>query len=165
MKIVPAESDEQVTLVRQLFREYAAGLEVDLCFQNFEAELAGLPGDYASPSGRLFLAYHDEDVAGCVAMRKIDDTICEMKRLYIRPRYHGKGSGRILATAIIDAARQIGYYRIRLDTLPSMIAAQALYAKLGFREIGPYRNNPVPGSKFLELNLKTENTGIGTKDS
>lgn len=165
MKIVQAESEEQITLVRQLFQEYAAGLGVDLCFQNFEGELAGLPGEYTPPSGRLLLAYQDEAVAGCVALRKIDDSICEMKRLYVRALYHGKGLGRILATTIIDAARQIGYRQIRLDTLPSMTAAQALYTKLGFREIGPYRNNPVPGSKFLELNLKTENTSFGTKNS
>jgi GNAT superfamily N-acetyltransferase len=141
----PADLDE----IRAMLREYAAWLEVDLCFQNFEQELAGLPGDYAPPRGRLLIA----EGAGCVALRAIDGEVCEMKRLYLRPEHRGLGLGRRLVQAIIDEARSVGYRRMRLDTMPKMDSAQRLYASLGFREIAAYRYNPEPGARFLELAL------------
>jgi GNAT superfamily N-acetyltransferase len=141
----PADLDE----IRAMLREYAAWLEVDLCFQNFEQELAGLPGDYAPPRGRLLIA----EGAGCVALRAIDSEVCEMKRLYLRPEHRGSGLGRRLVQAIIDEARSAGYRRMRLDTMPKMDSAQRLYASLGFREIAAYRYNPEPGARFLELAL------------
>jgi GNAT superfamily N-acetyltransferase len=141
----PADLDE----IRAMLREYAAWLEVDLCFQNFEQELAGLPGDYAPPRGRLLIA----EGAGCVALRAIDSEVCEMKRLYLRPEHRGLGLGRRLVQAIIDEARSAGYRRMRLDTMPKMDSAQRLYASLGFREIAAYRYNPEPGARFLELAL------------
>jgi GNAT superfamily N-acetyltransferase len=141
----PADLDE----IRAMLREYAAWLEVDLCFQNFEQELAGLPGDYAPPRGRLLIA----EGAGCVALRAIDSEVCEMKRLYLRPEHRGSGLGRRLVQAIIDEARSVGYRRMRLDTMPKMDSAQRLYASLGFREIAAYRYNPEPGARFLELAL------------
>jgi GNAT superfamily N-acetyltransferase len=141
----PADLDE----IRAMLREYAAWLEVDLCFQNFEQELAGLPGDYAPPRGRLLIA----EGAGCVALRAIDGEVCEMKRLYLRPEHRGSGLGRRLVQAIIDEARSVGYRRMRLDTMPKMDSAQRLYASLGFREIAAYRYNPEPGARFLELAL------------
>ena len=140
--------------IRAMLREYAAWLEVDLCFQNFEQELAELPGEYQPPRGRLLIA----DGAGCVALRPLDEEICEMKRLYVRPEHRGSGLGRRLVLAIIDEARGIGYRRMRLDTMPKMDRAQGLYASLGFREIAAYRYNPEPGARFLELELKPRNT-------
>ncbi len=135
--------------IRTMLREYAAWLEVDLCFQNFEQELAGLPGDYAPPRGRLLIA----EGAGCVALRAIDQETCEMKRLYVRPGHRGSGLGRQLIAAIIEEARGIGYARMRLDTMPKMDSAQRLYASFGFRDIEAYRYNPEPGARFLELVL------------
>jgi GNAT superfamily N-acetyltransferase len=136
--------------IRVMLREYAAWLQVDLCFQNFEEELAGLPGEYQPPRGRLLIA----EGAGCVALRPIDAEVCEMKRLYVRPEHRGSGLGRALVLAIISEARGIGYRRMRLDTMAKMGSAQSLYASLGFREIGAYRYNPEPGARFLELELK-----------
>jgi putative acetyltransferase len=138
---------------RQLFVEYASSLATDLCFQDFEQELASLPGAYAPPGGRLLLGRASGEVAGCVAMRPLGEDVCEMKRLYVRPAYRSLGAGRQLAESIIQTARDIGYRRMRLDTLPEMAAAQRLYRELGFRSIAPYRYNPIEGTEFLELTL------------
>ena len=153
--IAQAQSAEDIAHARELFREYEAWLEVDLCFQSFEKELAELPGKYSPPDGRLLLALDNEKVAGCAALRKIGDGICEIKRLFLRPDFRGRGLGRKLAEAIISEAKQIGYERMRLDTLPpKMNDAIALYRSLGFEEIEPYYDNPVPGAKFMELDLR-----------
>ena len=154
MKIIRAESSKQVERARELFQEYAAWLEIDLCFQNFDKELAGLPGDYAPPNGRLLLAVQDQGAAGCIALRKIGEGICEMKRLFVREEFRGQGLGRQLVQAIIGEAKEIGYARMRLDTLPPrMHEAIELYRSLGFKEIEPYYDNPVPGAKFMQLAL------------
>jgi GNAT superfamily N-acetyltransferase len=154
-EIIRAQSAENIEHARQLFKEYAAWLEIDLCFQNFDKELASLPGAYAWPDGRLLLVLVDTQLAGCVALRKIGDGTCEMKRLFLRQAFRGKGLGRKLAEAIIQEARQIGYQRMRLDTLPpKMIDAIAIYHSLGFKEIAAYYDNPVPGAKFMELSLE-----------
>jgi ribosomal protein S18 acetylase RimI-like enzyme len=150
---VPADTPARIEAVRALFVEYAASLDVDLGFQGFEAELQGLPGDYAPPGGALRLAQDGPVPVGCVALRRLDETTCEMKRLYVGPSARGTGLGRKLAEDAIGIARALGYRRMRLDTLPSMKTAQALYERLGFRETVPYRANPVPGARFLELDL------------
>jgi putative acetyltransferase len=150
LEIIDAADMEEV---RKLFTEYAASLGVSLCFQNFDEELAALPGDYQPPDGALLVAVSDGHVAGCVAIRKLGDGMCEMKRLYVRPQFQGSKIGRALAESVIQAAKKIGYESLRLDTLPSMSRARALYASLGFREIPPYRHNPVEGAVFMGLKL------------
>lgn len=148
-EIRPAQA-EDMDLVRQLFREYQSFIAVDLCFQSFEEELAGLPGRYAPPQGTILLA---GDGAGVVAMRALDPFTAEMKRLFVRPGAQGTGLGRALAEAVIDVARARGYSRLRLDTLPQMGTAIAMYRRLGFVEIAPYTANPIEGALYLELTL------------
>jgi putative acetyltransferase len=150
VRLVDASDPEEV---RALFREYQAELGVDLCFQGFDRELAELPGDYGPPDGSLLVASVDGELAGCVALRRLGDGVCEMKRLYVRPAFRRRRVGRALAEAVITTARERGYGRMRLDTLPSMTEASALYHSLGFREIAPYYRNPVAGARFLELEL------------
>ena len=148
------ESAAQIAQARELFLEYAQSLGFSLCFQNFDKELANLPGDYSPPDGRLLLAEYDAQLAGCVALRKLEDRICEMKRLYLRPDFRGKRLGRRLADRIIEEARQIGYQRMRLDTVePAMKDAVAMYRRIGFREIAPYCTNPMAGALYMELVL------------
>lgn len=154
MELRQAQSTNDITVARELFQEYARSIEVDLCFQHFAQELAGLPGDYAPPSGRLLLARHDDRPAGCVALRKLADGVCEMKRLYVRPEFRSLGLGRRLAKAIMNEAMAAGYARIRLDTLPSMREAIALYSSLGFGIIEPYYHNPVEGVFYMECDLR-----------
>lgn len=154
MNIVQAQSSADIDRARELFEEYAAWLGINLCFQNFEKELAELPGEYVPPTGRLFLAFDSDQVSGCVALRSLGEGTCEMKRLYVRPDFRGKGLGRELTQTVIDAAREIGYERMRLDTLPGrMDRAISMYRSLGFREIAAYYHNPVAGVTFMELSL------------
>jgi len=140
-------------VVRELFREYSLGLGIDLCFQGFEAELAQLPGKYAAPMGRIMLAWEGEQAIACVAMRPVDATSCEMKRLYVRPAMRKRQLGRRLVEHILAQAKEAGYRRICLDTMPSMNAAIGLYTDLGFQKIEPYVFNPVEGALFLGLEL------------
>jgi len=154
MKLIQAESATDIAAARTLFAEYAAWLGLNLCFQNFDQELADLPGAYAPPNGRLLLALVDDQLAGCVALRKIGDGVCEMKRLFVREDFRGQGLGRKLIDAVIEAAREIGYQQMRLDTLPmKMKSAIGIYRSLGFKEIGPYYENPVAGALFMEMAL------------
>ena len=153
LEIIEAHDGQGLATVRELFREYAASLGISLDFQNFDEELATLPGDYRPPFGRLLLAQWAGEPAGCAALRRSEGSICEMKRLYTRPKLRRSGIGRALCEAVIQEARRIGYQRMRLDTLPSMEAAKALYLSFGFREILPYRYNPIEGAMFLELEL------------
>lgn len=166
LKILQASSPDQVQVARDLFNEYAKSLNFDLCFQGFEQELALLPGDYAPPEGRLLLAFWEDDPVGCGALHKLasgqgpagkvqeSSDICEMKRLYVKPENRGYGIGLALTDRLIREAREIGYRRMRLDTVPeSMAAAVKMYRLLGFREMVAYRPNPVPGAVFMELEL------------
>jgi ribosomal protein S18 acetylase RimI-like enzyme len=153
-ELIQATLPEHIEQVRALFVEYASSRGFSLCFQSFDEELKNLPGAYAAPSGRLLLAQYGEQAAGCVALRKLEANVCEMKRLYVRPAYRGTGLGRILVERVIAEARTIGYERMRLDTVASsMQDAIALYRKLGFREIAPYRDNPIEGALYMELLL------------
>jgi ribosomal protein S18 acetylase RimI-like enzyme len=154
LRIVDGHGDLHVPTVRTLFEEYADALGVDLGFQDFDRELAELPGDYAPPRGRLLLALDGEDAAGCVGLRPFEPRVCEMKRLYVRPAYRGTGLGRRLAEAIVEAGREAGYESMRLDTLPTMASARGLYRSLGFVEIEAYRPNPVHGTTYFELALR-----------
>ncbi len=154
LRIVDGHAENRLPAVRELFEEYASSLEVDLSFQDFDSELAELPGDYAPPAGRLLLALDGDEVAGCVALRPYEPDVCEMKRLYVRAEFQGTGLGRRLAEAIIEAGRDAGYERMRLDTLPTMEAARGLYRSLGFEEIEAYRPNPVHGTTYFELRLR-----------
>ena len=153
-ELAEARAPEDLAQVRRLFRAYADWLEVDLCFQGFERELAELPGCYAPPAGRLLIARVGGEVVGCVGLRPLGPGVCEMKRLWVEPGFGGRGIGRALAEQIVAAAQAIGYARMRLDTIPDrMPAAQHLYASLGFREIPPYYDNPLAGVVMLELEL------------
>ena len=156
LTIDEAQDGGELLQARRLFQEYASALGVDLCFQGFAQELETLPGHYAPPCGRLLLASWNGDVAGCVALRPMELGICEMKRLYVRPAFRALGVGRMLAERIIREARDAGYQRMRLDSLPSMANAITLYRRLGFREIPPYRHNPVEGALYLELALNRQ---------
>jgi ribosomal protein S18 acetylase RimI-like enzyme len=151
--IVDGHLPAAIETVGALFREYARALKVDLCFQNFEQELAELPGKYAPPAGRLLLARDGAEVLGCVALRPLAPNICEMKRLYVRPAFRRQGLGRRLAAASMEEGRRIGYHKMRLDTLASMKEAISLYESLGFRPIDPYYANPNGGALFLETDL------------
>ena len=142
--------------VRRLFREYAAWVAVDLSFQGFEEELARLPGEYVSPAGTLLLCTVEGSPAGCIAVRPWREGTCEMKRLYVRPAHQGRGCGLLLAERAIGWAADAGYTRMVLDTVPAMAAAQRLYERLGFRDIAPYRFNPVPGARYMALDLRGE---------
>lgn len=151
--IVQALTTEEIAVARILFKEYATWLAIDLSFQNFDEELANLPGDYAPPDGRLLLAQCGTETAGCVALRRFQNRACEMKRMWVRPGFRGRGLGRLLAEKLIAEARTLGYSRMVLDSLPSLGSAIALYRSLGFREIPPYRYNPEPGAVFMQLEL------------
>ena len=150
-----AQARDDIEDVRRLFVEYQAALGVDLCFQGFTEELATLPGNYSRPGGRLLLAVDGATTLGVIALRPQRGGDCEMKRLYVRPEGRGRGLGRMLAEAVISEARQAGYRRLLLDTLPAMKEAQALYRSLGFREIAPYYPNPIEGTSYMALSLKT----------
>jgi putative acetyltransferase len=149
-----AAGPADIAVVRALFGEYAAWLQVDLCFQGFAEELAALPGRYAPPDGRLLLAWSGDIAAGCVALRRLDADSGEVKRLYVRPAFRGQGLGRALTETLVESARRIGYGRIVLDTLACMPDARRLYADMGFREIPRYYDNPIPGTTYLELPLR-----------
>lgn len=154
LQIEPAISADQIGAARELFLEYAQSLGFSLCFQSFDQELANLPGYYSPPDGRLLLARYDGQLAGCAALHKLEPGVCEMKRLYLRPQFRGKGLGRVMAERILTEARLIGYGRIRLDTVePVMRDAVAMYRRLGFREIAPYCTNPIAGALYMELPL------------
>ena len=156
LRLVLAVSAQELQSVRELFLEYQQSLGIDLCFQNFNAELAALPGDYAPPNGRLTLGVADEQHACCVALRRLDDAMAEMKRLYVRPAFRGRGYAKVLAQTVIEDARTMGCSSVVLDTLPSMHEAQAMYVALGFRDIPPYTHNPVPGARFMGLALESQ---------
>jgi GNAT superfamily N-acetyltransferase len=160
--ILRAESSVQIATVRGLIAEYVDGLGIDLSCQGFAEEFAGLPGHYSPPRGALLLAVEDGEAAGCVALKPIDADSGEFKRFFVRPGFRGRGIGLALGRAIVDCARRIGYRRLRLDTLPSMRAAVAVYRALGFRPIGAYHQTPIPGTVFMELELLEGSPGISS---
>ena len=151
---IRAAEPRDLDAVRELIEEYVRSLGIDLSFQEIDRELADLGAVYGTPGGRILVALADGETAGCVAVRPLEEDCCEMKRLYVRPSFRGLGLGQELALAVIEAARELGYARMRIDTLPQMGAARRLYTSLGFREIEPYRFNPVPGTAFMELALR-----------
>jgi putative acetyltransferase len=153
LEIIQPDSESLIEKVRELFIEYADALDFDLDFQDVDPDFPNLPGEYGPPDGRLLLALDGSRGAGCVALQRFSKGICEMKRLYVRPEFRGRGIGRRLTEAIIDEAKRIGYARMRLDTVDTMIEAIALYRSLGFEEIDPYRHNPLKGARFMELVL------------
>jgi len=159
VSIVPALSDAAISQARNLFREYAKMPGVAPCVEDFEREVVSLPGQYAPPSGRLLLAMQESpgnsgEAIGCIALRRLEPGVCEMKRLYVRSTFRGSGAGRELVNSLTVEARSIGYKRMLLDTLPSMTEAHKLYRTLGFREIPSYQKNPIPGALFFELALR-----------
>ncbi len=153
MKVVKVTTEQQLKIAAELFREYQTFLDVDLCFQGFEQELATLPGKYSEPGGAIYLAQNNDQTVGCVAVRPIKDDICEMKRLYVRDKFRGFSAGRLLAERVISKAKQLGYKRMQLDTLKRLESAVALYKKLGFVEIHPYYENPLDEVVYWELDL------------
>ena len=157
VELVPANTRENLSEIKRLFDEYTAALGFDLHFQEYEREYAELPGEYAEPYGRLYLVLYGKKIAGCVALRKLEDSVCEMKRMYVKPVFRGKGIGRAMAHKVIDEARRIGYKRMRLDTIDTMKPAISLYKSLGFKEIAPYRYNPIKGACYMELVLTDSN--------
>lgn len=175
--IVPTDNPVRLAAVRELFKEYAASLSFNLCFQGFEQELARLPGEYAPWSGMLLLGLVDDQPAGCVALHRLEgemagehgdlfggSDVCEMKRLYVRPEFRGCGLGAELVNSILECAAAVGYRKMRLDTVPSeMSKAVEMYRKIGFLEIPPYRKNPVPGAKYMELNLQNWRAEFGVR--
>ncbi|MDB0440603.1 GNAT family N-acetyltransferase [Clostridioides difficile] len=153
LKFIEANDLENLENVKILFTEYSNSLNIDLCFQDFNNELKTLPGKYKKPSGSLILAFVDENLAGCVALKKLEDDVCELKRLYVRDKFRGLKIGKILLEEIVKEAKNIGYTYMRLDTLPSMKSAQGLYEKIGFYDINPYTYNPIEGARYMELKL------------
>jgi len=154
VRYFPAESKESVEQIRKLFLEYAGSLDFKLCFQDFDKELKSLPGEYARPNGRLYLAFERSKPVGCVGLRGLEEGVCEMKRLYVKPNNRREGIGRALAELVIRDAGDIGYSKMRLDTVAAMIPAITLYRSLGFKEIPPYRHNPIASAIYLERDLK-----------
>jgi putative acetyltransferase len=162
VEVFHTETREDILAAQRLFREYELWLDMDLCFQGFEDELAGLPGKYALPDGRLLLAKLDGELAGCVAMRPLEDGVCEMKRLFVRSGFRGQHIGVTLLERLIADVRLIGYQKMRLDTFPpKMGKAVELYRSHGFREIAPYYHNPHEGVLFMELDLLTAQSSAG----
>ena len=157
IRLITPDTGELLDAARTVLREYAASLNVDLCFQGFQAELATLPGEYAAPTGQLLLAMVDDDLAGCGAFRPLADAdyanACEMKRLYVRPAFRRFGLGRLMAQRLLDDARRAGYSHMLLDTLDDMESARELYATLGFEDVPPYYYNPIPGAHYLRARL------------
>ena len=153
-QLIDAVTPEQLGTIRTLFLEYERSIGVSLCFQNFAEEVANLPGRYALPDGRLYICLEGDEIVGCIGLRRLDLESGEIKRLYVRQRYRGRGYGKRITSAIIADARQIGYRRIVLDTLPTMTEAQRIYTSLGFQNIEPYVFNPIEGVRYLGILLK-----------
>ena len=152
--VTQAQSADDIGIVRSLIQEYQQRLGVDLSFQGFEAELAALPGSYAPPNGRLLLAWHEQTPVGCVGLQRVDSSRAEMKRLYVPPSARGLGVGRKLVEQLLSEAQAMGYSEVVLDTLPTMMEAQRLYRQFGFRDIEPYRANPIAGTRYLAKTLE-----------
>jgi ribosomal protein S18 acetylase RimI-like enzyme len=158
IEIVQAETDKHIEQAQKLFREYEAWFGLALCFQNFDEEVANLPDKYVLPEGRLFLAFADENLAGCIALRKLEDGVCEMKRLFVKDEFRGQKIGIALIEKLFEEAKNIGYQKMRLDTFPAKMGkAVSLYESYGFREIAPYYHNPYGETLFMELDLAAKN--------